>query len=153
MARVVIADGREHISQMLAAWLTRHGHEVATAATAAAALIALRQRSAEVLITHADLERTGEVGLVPEALRTCERLRRVFVIGRSTEARGGDAGEEDPRVSLLTEPFSPTGLLLEITAVERGEGSPQTPAFVYQATMLAATKHALASRLKTGGEA
>lgn len=63
MARILVADDDAYIVRVLTMWLTRHGHEVVTAANGDAALAALSESDVDLIISDMNMPLLDGVGL------------------------------------------------------------------------------------------
>lgn len=117
MGRVLVVEDDPTVSEVVASYLSRAGHEVRTAATVAGAESAAAERVPEVVVLDVMLpDGTG--------LELCSRLRRdtgcaVIVLSALGSADDRIAGLENGADDYVSKPFSPRELVLRVAAVLR----------------------------------
>jgi DNA-binding response OmpR family regulator len=121
--RILIVDDEPNIVISLEYLMKREGYEVATAADGEAALQALADRGADLVILDLMLPKLNGFD-VCSRLRADPRWRGLKILmltakGRETEvARGLDAGAD----AYVTKPFSTRDLVARIASMLRDEG-------------------------------
>jgi DNA-binding response OmpR family regulator len=126
VSRVLVVDDDPTVSDVVARYLTRDGHEVTTVADGLTALELATQAPPDLVIL--DLMLPGISGLqVCRALREIGPLPVIMLTARSDE---GDrvAGLELGADDYVTKPFSPRELALRVNAVLRRAQSTLPPA-------------------------
>jgi DNA-binding response OmpR family regulator len=131
VSRVLVVDDDPTVSDVVARYLTRDGHEVTTVADGLAALELATQAPPDLVIL--DLMLPGISGLqVCRELREIGPLPVIMLTARSEE---GDrvAGLELGADDYVTKPFSPRELALRVNAVLRRAQStlPAAPSTVF----------------------
>jgi CheY-like chemotaxis protein len=116
MATILIAEDQAHIRRVLAMWLARHGHATLEAADGCEALEILRRTAIDVLVTDVNMPAVDGVMLTRAALKTCPALRHVFMVTSRCDPQDLRPRVADPRVTLLSKPFSPSHLLRAVQA-------------------------------------
>ncbi len=114
MARIMIAEDEAHIRHILTLWIKRHGHDVIEAANGGAALRALRDEDAELLITDVNMPEIDGIELTEQAFDVCPTLRAVFVVTSRCDQRDILDRLSDPRVRVFPKPFSPSQLVRDV---------------------------------------
>ena len=123
MARIIIAEDETHIRHILVLWIKRHGHDVIEAATGGAALQALRDENAELLITDVNMPEIDGIELTERAFDVCPTLRAVFVVTSRCDQRDILDRLTDPRVRVFPKPFSPSQLVRDVELALRQDAA------------------------------
>jgi DNA-binding response OmpR family regulator len=117
VSRILVVDDDRTVSDVVARYLQRDGHEVTTVADGPAALEQAERTAPDLLIL--DLMLPGLSGLeVCRRLRATGHLPVIMLTARSDEAdrvAGLELGADD----YVTKPFSPRELVLRVNAVLR----------------------------------
>ena len=117
MARIVIAEDSVHIRNVLAMWMSRHGHEVLSAPDGRVAHDLLRTNAVDLLIADVNMPEMDGIALARVAFSACPTLRRVFVVTSRCDQHEILVQLADPRVCVFPKPFSPSQLLREVERV------------------------------------
>lgn len=128
MATIVVAEDQDHIRHVLTLWLGKHGHDVVQAANGRTALAALRAAPAELLIADVNMPELDGLDLTRAAFPACPSLRHVFIVTSRCDRHELLVQLGDPRVSMLSKPFSPSQLLLHVQRALAVRGSGPFPA-------------------------
>lgn len=123
MARIIIAEDEVHIRHILVLWIKRHGHDVIKAATGGAALRALREEEADLLITDVNMPEIDGIELTEQAFDVCRTLRAVFVVTSRCDQRDILERLSDPRVRVFPKPFSPSQLVRDVELALRQDAA------------------------------
>jgi DNA-binding response OmpR family regulator len=125
MARVLVVDDDRTVREVVVSYLRAHEHEVVEVDDGEAALRAMRDAPADLVVL--DLMLPGIDGI-----EVCRRLRRVgnvpvvmlTALGEETDrVMGLEVGADD----YVTKPFSPRELALRVDSVLRRTGTPPAP--------------------------
>ncbi len=126
VARILVVDDDHTVREVVVSYLRAAAHEVTEAVDGEAALVAMRDQAADLVVL--DLMLPGIDGL-----EVCRRLRDqgdVPII--MLTARGGETdrvvGLERGADDYVTKPFSPRELVLRVDGVLRRTGEKRTPA-------------------------
>lgn len=125
MARVLVVDDDRTVREVVVSYLRAHEHEVIEAGDGEAALRAMRESPADLVVL--DLMLPGIDGI-----EVCRRLRgagdvpvvMLTALGEETDrVMGLEVGADD----YVTKPFSPRELALRVDSVLRRAGTPSAP--------------------------
>jgi len=122
MARVLVVDDDRTVSDVVARYLTREGHQVEAVAYGVVALERVTARPPDLLVL--DLMLPGMSGL--EVCRRIRELAPIPVIMLTARGEEGDRviGLELGADDYVTKPFSPRELVLRVAAVLRRAHGP-----------------------------
>jgi DNA-binding response OmpR family regulator len=125
VARVLVVDDDRTVREVVVSYLRAHEHEVIEVGDGEAALAAMRETPADLVVL--DLMLPGIDGI-----EVCRRLRRIgdtpvvmlTALGEETDrVMGLEVGADD----YVTKPFSPRELALRVDSVLRRTGAPAAP--------------------------
>jgi DNA-binding response OmpR family regulator len=125
VARVLVVDDDRTVREVVVSYLRAHEHEVVEVGDGEAALAAMRDAPADLVVL--DLMLPGIDGI-----EVCRRLRRIgdtpvvmlTALGEETDrVMGLEVGADD----YVTKPFSPRELALRVDSVLRRTGAPAAP--------------------------
>lgn len=125
MARILVVDDDPTVREVVVSYLRAHRHDVVEAGDGEAALRAMRETPADLVVL--DLMLPGIDGI-----EVCRRLRETSTVpvimltalGEETDrVTGLEVGADD----YVTKPFSPRELALRVDSVLRRTGAPSRP--------------------------
>jgi DNA-binding NtrC family response regulator len=120
VACIVIAEDATHILNVLAAWMSRHGHQVLAAPSGRIALEHLKTQPVDLLITDVRMPDGDGITLTRMAFGVCPTLQWVVIITSCCDHYEILSQLAEPRVSVFPKPFSPSQLLREVERVTTG---------------------------------
>ena len=118
MARVLIVDDDSTVSEVVAGYLTRAGHQTARVGDGAAALASVEATTPDLIVLDLMLPRVG-------GLEVCRRVRTthpavpIIMLTALAEEEDRIAGLEVGADDYVTKPFSPRELVLRAESVLR----------------------------------
>lgn len=123
--QVLLVEDNESLSLLLSLMLKRHGISAATAANGREALLRLKQRPFDYLVTDLVLPEVSGISLIRILQRIHPEIPVLAITGMDEET-GNKALDAGARL-LLYKPFSPSQFLQAFDRLRAGDATPVTP--------------------------
>jgi CheY-like chemotaxis protein len=114
MAKILVADDDAYIVRVLTMWLTRHGHDVYTAANGDAALTTLAQLDVDLIISDMNMPLLDGVGLARAVRERFNRDTPMLVLTARCDQEQLTQRLAEWDVRVYPKPFLPSQLVIEI---------------------------------------
>jgi len=122
--RILIVDDEPHVMRVLKLCLTREGHEIDCAGEGKAALVKIRERAPDLVITDVQMPGMGGQELCSAIhAEFPERRFPILVMTSMTARENREWAAKIPNTDFLEKPLSPRNLIARI-----GEHAPATAA-------------------------